>query len=178
MNRLINKSFLWHTSATGLLIFDYFLFSTGNPSITYSFLGGWVAVTLLVAVGVTAVYGYETLLKRAEKRHFVLHIVSLIVLSLAFLAASPYARRLASLHLQREVGSFVEDPINSKAEVSNNERQLMIEIKKKGFTVQRDSFIPTFRRIDYLFRTEEGETYLLVMEMRWNGTPVISLLRD
>ncbi len=178
MAYLINRRFLWHTSAAGLVIFDYFLFSTGNPSITYSFLGGWFGITLFVALGVTASYASKTILIGAEKLHFALYISSLIVLSLGLLAASPYASRLANLHMQHEVGSFVEDPINSKAEVSNNERQLMIEIKKKGFTIQRDSFIPTFRRIDYLFRTKEGETYLLVMEMRWNGTPVISLLRD
>jgi hypothetical protein len=33
------------------------------------------------------------------------------------------------------------------------------------------------QRADYLFRTEQGATYLLVMETKWNGTPVISLRR-
>jgi len=177
MTHSINKGFLWRTLATGLLIFDYFLFSTGNPSVTYSFLGGWFVVTLLVALIVTASYGYESLVGRENRRLFFLHILFLAALSLAFFVASPRARQLASVRLQAKADSFIKDPISYKADVSSEERQLMVEIEKQKFTVQRSAFIPTFQRTDYLLRTEQGATYLLVTETRWNGTPVISLRR-
>jgi hypothetical protein len=178
MTHLINKRFLWRTSATGLLVFDYFLFSTGNPSVTYSFLGGYFWLNLLVAVGITATYyGYTLSGGRGEKRYFVLYIVSIIAISLTLFVVSPYAMRFADLRMQREVNSFVQDPVSYKADVSSEERQLMVEIERQKFTVQRSAFIPTLQRADYLFRTEQGATYLLVMEKRWNGTPVISLRR-
>ena len=174
-SRLINKRFLWRTSATGLLVFDYFLFSTGNPSVTYSFLGGWFEVTLLGAFIVTASYGYESLIGRENKRPFLLHILFLAALSLALFEASPHARQLAIVRLQAKADSFIKDPISYTADVSSEGRQLMVEIEKQKFSVQRSAFIPTFQRTDYLLRTEQGATYLLVLETRWNGTPVISL---
>lgn len=177
MMHLINKRFLWRTSATGLLVFDYFLFSTGNPSVTYSFLGGWFGVTLLAAFAVTASYAYESFTGGENKRLFPLHILLLTMFSLALFVASPYARQLAGARLQAKADSFIKDPVSDKATVSREERQLMVEIEKQKFTVQRSAFIPTFQRTDYLLRTEEGATYLLVMETKWNGTPVISLRR-
>ena len=177
MMRLINKRFLWRTSATGLLVFDYFLFSTGNPSVTYSFLGGWFGVTLLGAFVVTASYGYESFTRGENKRLLFLHILLLTMFSLALYVASPYARLVASARLQDKADSFIRDPISCKADVSSGERQLMVEIEKQKFTVQRSAFIPTFQRTDYLLRTEQGATYQLVMETQWNGTPVISLRR-
>jgi hypothetical protein len=175
MTHLINKRFLWRTSATGLLVFDYFLFSTGNPSVTYRFLGGWFGVMLLAAFVVTASYGYESFTRGENKRFFVLHILLLTVFSLALFVASPYARQLASARLQAKADSFIKDPISYKADLSSEERQLMVGIEKQKFTMQRSAFIPTFQRTDYLLRTEQGATYLLVMETQWNGTPVISL---
>ena len=177
MTRLLNKEFLWRTAATALLVFDYFLFSTGNPSITYSFLGGWFGVTLLAAFIIAASYGAKTFAGRETKRGFLLYILFIIALSLALFVASPYAGRVAGARLQAKADSFVKDPTNYKAEVSSEERQLMVELKKQKFTVQRAAFVPTFQRADYLFRTEQGATYLLVMETKWNGTPVISLRR-
>lgn len=50
-----------------LLVFDYFLFSTGNLSVTYSFLGGWFGVMLAVAVIVTVSYGCEPCRGRENK---------------------------------------------------------------------------------------------------------------
>jgi hypothetical protein len=43
--------------------------------------------------------------------------------------------------------------------------------------MERETFIPTFRRLDYLFRVETGTKYRLIMTMSWNGTPEISLRR-
>jgi hypothetical protein len=174
----IRKGFLWHTLAGGLLILDYFLFVTGNPSITYSLFGGWFWVPLFFAVVVTLCYAYGVAREQVNKRHFALHVFAVGVFSLSLIPASPYARQFARARLQEEIGSFVKDPSNSRADVSSEERQLMIEIGQQKHTAQFEAFIPTFRRMDYLFvKTKTGEKYRLIMTMSWSGKPVISLRR-
>lgn len=76
-----------------------------------------------------------------------------------------------------EIHSFIRDPINSDADVSNRERQLMVKIKSQGYSMERETFTPTFRRLDYIFRTDTGAKYRLILTMRWNETPTISLRR-
>ena len=132
---------------------------------------------MLAAVIITASYGAKAFAGRETKRGFLLHVLSIVTLSLALFVASPYAGRVASARLQAKADSFVKNPTDYKAEVSSEGRQLMVELEKQKFTVRRSAFIPTFQRADYLFRTEQGATYLLVMETKWNGTPVISLRR-
>lgn len=177
MMYLIDRALWWRISVTFLLIFDYFLFSTGNPSITYSFLGGWFQVTLLLTIAIALSIGYKAFAIGGSKRDFVVYAISVALLSFALVLAGPYARHLACARLQAKVVSFVDDPVNSRAEVSRDDRQRMIEIKKQEFNAQLDAFIPTFRRMDYILRTGHGEKYLLVMEVSWKGTPVISLRR-
>lgn len=176
--QLISKKFLWPTSASGLLIFDYFLFATGNPSITYSFLGGWFVIPLLLAAIVTGSYGYGMASGKVSSRQFVLHVIAVGILSLALFVISPYARELAKTRLQSMVVSFVEDPINTTGDVTKDERQLMLEIRKQQYTMQYETFIPTFRRMDYRFvNAKTGEKYRLIMTMGWRGTPAFSLRR-
>jgi hypothetical protein len=176
--QLISKRFLWPTSASGLVIFDYFLFATGNPSITYSFLGGWFVITLLLAAIVTGFYGYGIASGRVRSRQFVLHVVALGIFSAALFVISPYARELAKTRLESMVVSFVEDPINTPADVAKDERHLMLEIRKQQHTMQYETLIPTFRRIDYRFvNAKTGEKYRLIMTMGWLGTPTFSLRR-
>lgn len=172
------KRFLWHTLGGGLLIFDYFLFVTGNPSITYSLLGGWFEIPLFFAVVVTSFYAYGIARGTVSKRHFALHVLVVGIFSLVLLLESSYAREFARRRVQEEIGSFVKDPANSRADVSGEERRLMIEIGQQKYTAQFEAFIPTFRRIDYLFvGTKTGERYRLTMTMSWSGKPVISLRR-
>lgn len=172
----ISKGFLWHTIVSCLLIFDYFLFSTGNPSITYSILGGWFWLTLIAAVMMVASYVPASFTGRQAKPFFVL--LSVVgVLSVSLFVASSYARDFAATRLQTEIELFVKNPINSKATVSNEERQLMAKIGGQKYLMERETFIPTFRRMNYLFKMKSGEKYRLILTMSWNGTPVISLRR-
>ncbi len=177
MTHMLNKGFLWRTTAVGLLIFDYFLFSTGNLSVTYSFLGGWYWVTLLVAQTFVAYCVYEYLIGRVNKRLYLFHLLFLITLCLALVVASPYARQFASIRQQAKVDSFIQDPINYKADVSSGDRQLMVEIKKQKYTVQSTDFIPPSRMTYNLFRTEQGAIYRLVLDMPRYGPPEIYLYR-
>lgn len=176
MSPKISKGFLWRTVASCLLIFDYFLFTTGNPSITYTILGGWFWISLIAAVMIVASYVPVSFKGREAKPFFVL--LSIVgVFSVLLFIASPYANEFAAARMEAQLRSFIKDPINSKADVSNEERQLMVEIGKQKHSMERETFIPTFRRMDYLFKMETGEKYSLIMTISWNGTPVISLRR-
>jgi hypothetical protein len=176
MNMQINKGFLWRTSVSCLLIFDYFLFTTGNPSITYSLLGGMFWITLIAAVMIVASYVPPSV-KGKDARSFYILLVIVGVFSIVLFVASPYAREFAGIHLGTEIGSFLKDPLNSKADVLNEERQLIVEVESEKYSMERESFIPTFRRMDYLVKTESGEKYRLTLTMSWNGTPLISFRR-
>lgn len=176
MSPKISKGFLWRTAVSCLLIFDYFLFTTGNPSITYSVLGGWFWITLIAAVMIVSSYVPPSF-SGNEARPFFILLLIVGVLSVTLLVASPYAREFAGARLQAEISSFVKDPINSKVDVSNEERQLMVKLESQKYSMKREIFIPTFRRMDYLFKTETSEKYRLIMTMSWDGTPIISLRR-
>jgi hypothetical protein len=174
MNLKISNRLLWRTFISCLLIFDYYLFTTGNPSITYSVLGGLFWITLVAAVMIMASNApgaNETWLP------FILHVFVIGLFSAVLLVTSPYAREFASVRLEAEISSFARDPVNIKADVSNEARQLMVKIRTQKFTMERETFIPSFRRMDYLLKTDTGEKYRLIMTIGWNGTPEISLRR-
>lgn len=174
MSMDISKGFLWRISLSCLLIFDYFLWSTGNPSITYSALGGLFWITLIAAVMIIA----SSVPGEGEAwSPFIVYLSIVGLFSVMLLATSPYATEFAAARLEDEIGLFVKDPINSKADVSNEERQLMVEIRNQRYSMERETFIPTFRRIDYLFKTETGAEHRLILTMSWNGTPQISVDR-
>lgn len=171
MSSKTSNKFPWRIAASCLLIFDYFLFTTGNPSITYSIFGGWFWVTLLGALMIIA----SSVPREGERRApFILHLFIAGVFSVALLTTSAYAREFALVRIEAEIASFANDPVNSKADVSNEERQLMVKVKSQKYFMEREAFIPTFRRMDYLFKVETGEKYRLIMTMDWSGNPKIS----
>jgi len=168
------KRFLWRVLVSCFLVFDFFLFTTGNPSITYSIFGGWLWIPLIATVMIVA----SSAPGEGEKwSPFILHLFIVGILSVVLFAISLYAEEFAAAHLEAEIGSFVKDPINSKAEVSNEERQLMVKVESQKYSMKRETFIPTFRRMDYLFNAETGEKYRLIMTMSWNGASQVSFRR-
>ena len=170
-------SLLWPTVASCALILDYVLFTTGNPSFTYSVLGGWFLIPLVGAVLVTVFYAYKVGRESDGRRSLILHLTIVGVFSIALFVASPYAREFAQDRLQAQLTEFVKDPSQTRAAVSDDARRLMAELNKQKYSMERETFIPTFRRLDYLFRVETGTKYRLIMTMSWNGTPEISLRR-
>jgi len=175
MNLKISKGFLWRAVVSCLLIFDYFLGTTGNPSIAYGVIGlFWI--TLIVVAMIIVSYVPATFKGREARPFFVLLSVVGVFSALLFVA-SPYAKEFAAARMEAQVRSFIKDPINSKADVSNDGRQLMVKLESQKYFMERETFIPTFRRMDYLFKTETGEKYRLIMTMGWNGRPLISLRR-
>jgi hypothetical protein len=167
----------WRTAVTGLLMLDFFLFTTGNPSLTYSFFGGWFEVTLIAATIITIFYGYDVLQGKKSKRAFALHLLVIGLFSIALLVLSEQARLFASDRLEAQVISFVNNPTNNDTVASAQERNLMEEITKGKYSMEIEGFIPTFRRMDYLLSTESHEKYRLIVIMNWNGVAQISLRR-
>lgn len=176
MSMNTSRGFLWRTLVSCLLIFDYFLFTTGNPSITYSILGGWFWLTLITVVMVVTSC-VPASFKGGETKPFYVLLGVVGGLSSVLIIASPYAREFAVTSLQAEIDLFVKNTINSKADASKAERQLMVKVKSQKYVMDREAFIPTSRRMDYIFRTDAGEKYRLIMVISWNGTPIISLRR-
>lgn len=177
MNTPARTNPLWPTVASCALILDYVLFTTGNPSITYSVLGGWFLIPLIAAVLVSVFYAFRVGRESNGRRSLILHLAIVGALSIALFVASPYAREFAQDRLQAQLVEFVKDPSQAKAIVSDDARRLMAELNKQKQSMERETFIPTFRRMDYLFKVEGGTKYRLIMRMSWNGTPEISLRR-
>lgn len=169
------KAFYAHTLMSCLLILDFFLFTTGNPSATYIIIGGWFLIPLALVAISTASYGYAVAIGTKSKAPFVLHLLVVGMLSFLLLVLSGHAKQFAASRLEEEVGSFVRNPIDAKAEVSVEERRLMILVNKQKYSMKYEGFIPTFRRVDFFLRTETGEQYRLTLTMRWNGVPKIFL---
>lgn len=168
------KSFTQGTtqSESCLLILDYFLWTTGNASITGAIGLFWITLIAVVMIIAFSVPG-----EGKTWSPFILHLFIAGILSVVLFAISPYAEEFAAARLKAEIGSLVKDPINSKAEVSNEERQLMVKVENQKYSVKRETFIPAFWRIDYLFKVETGEKYRLIMTMSWNGISQISFRR-
>lgn len=175
---VIDRGFLWHTTTSCLLIFDFFLSTTGNPSLLGSVLGGFSGIIILFATAMVVSSYVPATFKGREARPFYILLSIVGVFSIVLFVASPYATDFAATRMEVQILSFVKDPLHSKADISNEERQLMVKLESLKYDMKRDAFIPTFRRMDYLLMMENGEKYLLIMEMSWNGTPSISLHRQ
>lgn len=169
-------AFGWRTAVSVLIIVDYFLFSTGNPSLTYSLLGGWFIVPLVVAVIVTASYGFNAYKQQENRRLCVLHFLILAAVSTLLLSFSGEARQFAAKNVEADILTFVNDPTTRKVDAADQTRALMTEIKQRRHSMERETFIPTFRRMDYLFKSDTGKKYRLISVKKWNGVPAISLL--
>lgn len=174
---MINKGLLWRTIIVFGVMVDIFLFVTGNPSLTYTFGAGLIIVPLLIIAAITGSYGRDTLQGKASKRCFVLHIILVAALFVVLFRASPYAREHAWARVQAEVNAFVNNPLTSTAEVSDVDRQLMLKSRQQGFTVRREIFIPTYRKAVYLLRTQQGESYELILDTSRSGKPRIALVQ-
>ncbi len=173
---MLPEGFLWRAITTCLLILDYFLFATGNPSVSYSLLGGWFWISLLAAVTVVSSYAPPSFRgKGARPFYWLLSIVG--IFSVVVFFASSYASNFAAARMEAQILFFVKDPASSTADVSSEERQLMMKLVDEKYDTKRETFIPTFRSMDYLLTMQNGDKYRLAIRMSWNETPVISLRR-
>lgn len=171
----MNTKFLWCTGISCISILDYFLFSTGNPSLSYSIFAGWFEIDLVAVIAATVLYGYGAL-KTNKRKSFVLYLLGIVSFSIILLIISPQAKEFAAASVEAHVVSFMDDPVRSKVGASDQTRKLMLDISRRKYTAERESFIPTFRRMDYLLKVETGEIYNLILTVNWKGTSEIWLL--
>lgn len=171
---VLPEGFLWRAITTCLLILDYWLFSTGNPSVSYSILSGWFWITLFAVAMIVSSYTPPSFReKQAQPFYWLLALLG--VLSFVLFFASSSAHDYAATHMEAQILSFLKDPESSNVEVSREERQLMLDLARQKYNEERGAFIPTFREMDYYLKTEVGEKYLVRIRMSWDGTPVISV---
>lgn len=170
-------AFAIYTGTSCLLVLDYFLFSTGNPSATYSALGGWFEVVLAGAIAVTALYGFAALRNQRTRKLFLSHIGVVLLFCIVLFIISDVARNFAERQIQHQAAAFISNPRSTNVEASDEVRRVLAQIDEGKFTVQFDGFIPTFRRVDFGVLTAVGKEYKLVGIIDWKGTLRVSLLQ-
>ncbi len=169
-------TFGWRSVSVVLILVDNFLFVTGNPSVTYGLLGGWFLIPLVTAGVIVTSYGLDAYKKNGERRLFLLHVGVLVVTSVALTYLSEDARQCAIAKFDSVASAFVTDPESLDLGVPYKTTALMKDIIAQPYSKRRDGFVPTFRRMDYLLETTAGKRFFLVVVMKWNGVPEISLL--
>lgn len=138
---------------------------------TFSVLGGLFWLTLGAAVLIMATNAPG---EGETWSPFLLSVAIVGLVLIVLLATSKYAREFAAENLEAEINTFVKEPLNSRVNVSNEERRLVAEVTSQKYFMERESFIPTFRRMDYRFKVQTGQEYLLILIMGWSGIPNIS----
>src|ERR1700687_1004859 len=93
------KEFSWRTAISGFMMFDRFMFGTGNPSMTYSLFGGYFMIPFAIVAFVTGSYANRVLTGAVPKREFMLHAILLVVLFISLGALGPYASERAKSRL-------------------------------------------------------------------------------
>lgn len=165
----------WSTAISCIFLLDYFLFSTGNPSLSYSVFAGWFEIGLIAVIAITVWCGYYAL-KTSNRKYFVFYILGIASFSATLLMMSSQAREFAATGIEAQLISFMQDPVNNNVDASAQTRKLMADISRHKYSAERESFIPTFRRMDYLLKVDTGEKYSLILTASWMGMPQVWLL--
>jgi hypothetical protein len=165
----------WRAVATISMIVDYFFFATGNPSLTYSALGGWFLIPLVVATLVAGMYAVAAAGDSVKRRGFVLYLGIVGAASAILFASSDAARRHAETVLVGYASDFVHDPSISTVRANAETRAIMAEIARGPHTMHEEGFIPTFRRGDFTIKTSPDRTYTMILVIPWDGTPDITI---
>jgi hypothetical protein len=169
------KRLLWQVSATCLLLFDHFLFETGNPSLAGSYFFVWPV--LLIIAGAIGYRAYSDVRQGGYYQYLIVYIVVVGLFVLTLVAGSPYAVKYASLPEKARLDSFLGNPLNPKLSASDQARQAMILIRDEGYTIQSESFTPPIRRMDYfLVGKRTKQKYDLIYEVR--ESPQINLVPE
>ena len=175
MKRPERTAFAWRTLFVLAAITDYFLFSTGNSSFTFSLLGGWFVVVLALVMVVSASYGFTAVRNRERRSYFLIHIVLLVVVSAVLYSLSDRARAIAAHAMDEDAEAFMRNPQNERIAATGQTRDLMTAITSRKFSAVREAFTPTFRRADYVLEDGGANRYLLIVTRNATGRPEASL---
>ena len=158
------------------IMLDYFLFTTGNPSLTYSLLGGWFEIPLVILIVLCVTYAITVLKKKQQNSLLGLYFGVLVIVSVALVAMSGLARRHAEARMDEIAAHALKDPGGTEVS-SASSKQIATEITAHNFSLEREAFIPTFRRADYSVHVEGVGQYQLVLTLDWRGVPEVFLSR-
>jgi hypothetical protein len=174
MTKATSAGTFWRPLSAALLLIDFFSYSTGNPSIAFSLLRGWFIVEVIAFV-VLSGYALSRLRKgKKERAPVVGFLLTVIAVSALLLVFSEKATEHGAARMAKEVSEFIEDPKSDVYQIDGKERALAQEVLSRGCSLIRESFIPTFKRIDYLFTCPDTQKYRLVLTKRWNGDRLVS----
>lgn len=168
-------AFGWRTLFVVVAITDYFLFSTGNFSFTFSLLGGWFVIMLALVVVVSASYGVTAVRNRERRPYFLIHVVLLVVVSAVLYSLSDRARAIAAHAMDEDAEAFMRDPQSERIAATAETRDLMAAITSRKYSAMREAFTPTFRRADYVLEDGSANRYLLILTRNATGRPEASL---
>lgn len=168
-------AFLWRTILGIVAILDYFLFTTGNFSLTFSLFGGWFLVTLLFVAGMTVAYGANAIRKADQRPYFLAYVVVLLISSVVLFSLSDRARLFAVQSIDGEAQEFMLHPESKRIGASSQIRELMAAIGSGKYSFEREAFTPTFRRADYVLQDSSANKYRLILVRNGTGTAEASL---
>ncbi|MHB8474057.1 MAG: hypothetical protein ACYDC8_14650 [Gammaproteobacteria bacterium] len=171
------RPFWAYTIGTLFLLTDYFLFTTGNPSCIFSLLGGLFFLHLLAIPAIPLVFWLKATDDRSYRKSFFLYLIVVTLFAAALFFLSDVARQHSIEVMDSHARYFLDNPSVAKVDVSDEGRKLAEIIGRQRYFIERETFVPTFRRMDYLVKTESGVKYDLVLTMTWKGTPQIWLRR-
>lgn len=171
------RPFWAYTIGTLVLLTDYFLFTTGNPSCIFSLLGGLFFLHLLAIPAIPLVFWLKARDDQSYKKSFLLYLAVVAAFAATLFFLGDVARQHSVEVMDSHARYFLDNPSVAKVDVSDEGRKFAEKIGRQKYFMKREAFIPTFRSMDYLIKMETGEKYHLTLTMSWKGTPVILLRR-
>ena len=112
--------------------------------------------------------------KESRTPPFVAFICSVEVATALLLLASDRATEIGAASMDNEVVNFLQDPQSERFQTEPQERTLAQDVLIRRCEHARESFIPTFRRIDYLFTCSDRQKYRMVLSKPSIGKPIVS----
>lgn len=155
-----------------LLIFDYFLYVTGNPSIIYTFIGGFFFLYFFIAPVISYMFCAKVIRDGYGKLPVYTHVGSIIVFSAVTFLLSDEARNYAVNNFDA-LTHKIFDRKSTNIIISDDDLTLLDEIRNKSFELERDGFVPTIRRMDYIVKSEHEKSYRIIVQIKWNNTPIV-----
>ena len=76
--------------------------------------------------------------------------------------------------MDNEVVNLLQNPQSERFQTEPQERTLAQDVLIGRCEHSRESFIPTFRRIDYLFTCSDRQKYRTVLSKASIGEPIVS----
>ena len=139
--------------------------------------GGWFEIPIAIIVFVLVTYGVRSVRSKMHRPYFSASVITLVSTLIGLNALSERAGQFALDRIWRDADLFMHQAASPRVIATPQTRNLMAAVSAGSYTVEREAFVPTFRRADYLLQDERGNRYRLVLTRNAIGTPEISMRR-